>query len=134
MRLKALAIAGAAAGALALTASPASANPFPIVNWQPVNTTPDWSCTAYVAHPSNAGVKVKGCIVKNRFGDAQGVLVVQNAAGGNVTMSGTVRTNFGSNVNCAVTPMGQGATRGCFAPTALNVGSNLTISVGLTLH
>ncbi|MEU9604956.1 hypothetical protein [Streptomyces sp. NPDC048057] len=134
MRLKALAIAGAAAGALALTGSPASANAFPEVNWKPVNTTSDWTCGPYVGHPLNSGVKSKWCNVLNRFGDAQAVLVVQNSTAAKVYISGTVRSNYGSNVNCAFSAMGAGGTAGCYAPTIRDVTGPLVVNVALTLH
>ncbi|MEU5975928.1 hypothetical protein [Streptomyces sp. NPDC047315] len=134
MRLKALAIAGAAAGALALTASPASANPIPTVNWKPVNTTPDWSCSAYQPHSANSGVKFKTCHVLNRFGDGQTVLVVQNSTAAKVYISGTIRSNYGSNVDCEYSAMGAGGTAGCYAPTVRDVSPPMISDVRLFLH
>nr|WSS63097.1 hypothetical protein OG284_18615 [Streptomyces sp. NBC_01177] len=114
MRLRALTVAVAAAGTLALAASPASA----AGNWQAVDTNSNWRCTDYVKHSVSDHVKYKTCIVINANNDAQAVLVVQNAASVAVSIGGSVASDFHSNVSCANSTLNPGFTRGCFAPTS----------------
>lgn len=73
-------------------------------------------------------VKFKFCIVVNANEDAQAVVVVQNTASVAVSIAGAVRSDFGSNVDCAVSPLNPGFTRGCFAPTATDVGSSAVLN------
>ncbi|MEW2614157.1 hypothetical protein AB0937_29000 [Streptomyces sp. NPDC047880] len=114
MRLKKVALAGAAAGVLALTATPASAAE---VNWKAVSTDSTWNCGTYRNHVGSQNVRFKHCFVINSGGYAQSVLVVQNKASVAIKIEGDIRTNFGSDVDCAQTTLNPGFTRGCFGPT-----------------
>ncbi|WP_242432696.1 hypothetical protein [Streptomyces sp. Root1310] len=117
MRTRALTVMVAVAGTVALSATPASA----AVGWKAVDTNSNWSCGGYKSHPLSGQLKLKVCIVRNSNGDAQAIVVVQNTTGVPVSISGAVRSDFGSNVDCAGTTLNTGFTRGCFAGTATDV-------------
>ncbi|TQE35819.1 hypothetical protein Sipo8835_12360 [Streptomyces ipomoeae] len=119
MRFKALTMAAAVAGTLAFAATPASA----AANWKEVSTNSNWNCSDYKPHPVSSYVKFKVCLVINASDDAQAVLVVQNTTGGPITIGGAVRSDFGSNVDCANSTLNTSFTRGCFAPTVTDAGS-----------
>ncbi|MGK5629307.1 hypothetical protein [Streptomyces sp. URMC 123] len=118
------AVTAAAAGALALCASPAVASP--TVNWKPVDTNSSWDCPKYVAHQAYKGVwgglNFKTCIVTRNVGKnghAQAVLVVQNATRHDVYLEkGRIvfQSAEGGDVWCAPTNLAVGATAGCYGP------------------
>ncbi|WP_460065210.1 hypothetical protein [Streptomyces sp. YKOK-I1] len=113
MRFKALTVAATAVGALALTAAPASAQPY----WQAVDTNSNWSCTPYYTHKVSDNVKFKLCEVVNANYDAQVVVVVQNTASVAVTIAGAVDSSYGSSGSCYTSTLNSGFTRGCFGTT-----------------
>lgn len=117
MRFKRFTVATAAiVGALAFTASPASADE---QKWQTVSTNGWWDCGPdYRHHKVSNNVSYKWCVVTNEGGYAQAVLVVQNASKAKVSIEGEISTNIpGGDEDCAQSTLGPGATRGCFGPS-----------------
>ncbi|WP_228974364.1 hypothetical protein [Streptomyces sp. DH12] len=130
MRFTKVTLMGAVAGLLAFTASPAVADE---VKWKPVDTDSTWHCSDYYHHKGSRNVFFKSCNVVNASNYAQAVLVVQNKASVTINIEGEVTTNFGGHVDCAPSPLGAGATRGCYGPTkyvgpAAIVGSNARLN------
>ncbi|AVZ72636.1 hypothetical protein SLUN_10970 [Streptomyces lunaelactis] len=130
----------AAAGAVALSAAPASASP--THNWQPVKTNSNWECSAYGQHSAYAGVwggvRFKTCTVMGNTWDtkAQGVLVVQNLANQDIYIEkGRIvfESNMGGDVWCAASNLAAGATAGCFAPSISPLNCQLTTGVDTEL-
>ncbi|WP_078950028.1 hypothetical protein [Streptomyces sp. CFMR 7] len=119
MRLKALMVAAAAAGALVFSASPASA----AANWQAVNTNSNWDCLPYKTHTISANIKFKPCVVTNANNHTQVVLVIQHTGTAAAIVSGEIVSSFGSNTLCNSSTFNPGFTRGCYAPT-VNVPSS----------
>jgi hypothetical protein len=118
---RSLALTAAAAGAVALAASPASAAE---VGWKAVSTTPDWNCTPseYKQHKGSKNVLFKLCWVHNSSGGTQTVLVVQNRASVAIAIEGEIQTNYGGDVDCAPSTLQPGYTRGCYGPTKSPTG------------
>ncbi|MEU8620137.1 hypothetical protein [Streptomyces sp. NPDC048623] len=128
MRYKALAVAAAAIGTIALGTAPASA----AQNWGTVSTNSNWNCGAYKNHSVSDYVSFKICVVRNANNDAQTVLVVQNRASVAVAIGGEVQFQGGGHnevAMCAASTLNPGYTRGCYGPT-YHVGSSIAQGKG----
>ncbi|WP_371667417.1 hypothetical protein OG985_07250 [Streptomyces sp. NBC_00289] len=101
-------------GSVLLAAAPAGAAP----TWQTVSTNSNWSCAPTVVHSAKAGVGFQACLVRNAGDDAQTVLVVVNNSGSDVTISGTVTSDFAADASCSTYTLPAGQRRGCFGTTA----------------
>ncbi|MFF7071205.1 hypothetical protein OIE43_16020 [Streptomyces pseudovenezuelae] len=131
MRVKALAVAAAAAGALVFGAVPADAAPY----WQAVNTgSSDWFCTAYKHHSVSDHVNWKVCEVTNADNHAQVVVIVQNAASTAITIGGSVRSSYGSAGECFTSTLNPGFTRACYGRTVLYSSDAWWIQGTLTVN
>ncbi|KUH35364.1 MULTISPECIES: hypothetical protein [Streptomyces] len=98
-----------------------------------METDPTWHCTKYFDHKGSKNVFFKTCNVINAANYAQTVLVVQNKASVTINIEGEITTNFGGHVDCAPSPLGAGATRGCYGPSkyvgpAAIVGNNARLN------
>ncbi|MET7453138.1 hypothetical protein ABZT03_14815 [Streptomyces sp. NPDC005574] len=131
MRLKALTVAAAAAGALVFGAVPADAAPY----WQTVNTgSSDWFCTAYKHHSVSDHVNWKVCEVTNASNDAQVVVIVQNAASTAISIGGSVKSSYGSSGTCFTSTLNPGFTRGCYGQTVRYSSDGWWIQGTLTVN
>ncbi|MEU5975927.1 hypothetical protein [Streptomyces sp. NPDC047315] len=108
-RLRIGVLAATAAGALALTAAPASAATTP---WQSPPPLAGLVCGATQAHAGSPGISFKPCIGSDA-GGARAMLLVTNGSGGPVTASAQVRTAWGSNADCPATSLRSGQVRSC---------------------
>ncbi|HZX40017.1 MAG TPA: hypothetical protein VFF37_17145 [Streptomyces sp.] len=116
---RALTVAAAAAGAVVLASTPASAYP----TWQPWGANGYYYCGPTTHSVTSTKVIHQTCIIANYAAKSQAVLLVRNNATVNITIDeGTVtwRDRYGdflTRVNCNATVVRPGELKACYGET-----------------